>query len=143
MATCVTPSVVSQSANASNRPSSCRKFGSACVAVPSSPTRWRRPPLSSCECRCHSNADKRRPYPPPMGRRAQVLFSKDSALRAPRLGQQLVIPVQHPDHTSVGLRAPNPLRSTRPPAHYVVWQATGTISSLVVAAGHRHFRFCL
>src|SRR5436853_7461681 len=78
---------------------------------------------------------------PPMGRRARVLFSNDSALRAPRLGQQLVIPVQHPDHTSVGLRAPNPYRSACPPAHSAVCHLASTISSLVVAAGHSHFRF--
>src|SRR5438132_9113811 len=77
---------------------------------------------------------------PPMGRRARVLFSNDSALRAPRLGQQLVIPVQHPDHTSVGLRAPNPYRSACPPAHSAVCHLASTISSLVVAAGHSHFR---
>jgi hypothetical protein len=34
-----------------------------------------------------------------------MLFSNDSALRAPGLGQQLVVPVQHPDQTSVGLQA--------------------------------------
>jgi hypothetical protein len=45
-----------------------------------------------------------------------------------------------PDHTSVGLRAPNPYRSACPPAHPAVCQPTSTISSLAVAAGHGHFR---